>query len=93
MGNCCGSNEDVVSGSSSRAIEKATQKQQTSKATKKEKIARAGKTGNLGLSDSKLKEIPSEVFAISNLRTLDLQNNQIAAIPEGITKLENLKSR
>lgn len=52
----------------------------------------ASKTGVLKLSDFKFKEIPSDVFNLSDkLRNLDLSKNKISVLPEDICKLKTLK--
>lgn len=52
----------------------------------------AAKTGVLRISDHKLKEIPEDVFGLSeNLRNLDLSKNKISQIPEDLSLLKLLK--
>ncbi|XP_053600964.1 leucine-rich repeat-containing protein 57-like [Plodia interpunctella] len=52
----------------------------------------ASKTGVLQLSDHKLKEVPTEVLALSDiLRNLDLSKNRISFLPEDISKFKQLK--
>ncbi|XP_014357859.2 leucine-rich repeat-containing protein 57 [Papilio machaon] len=52
----------------------------------------AAKTGVLQLSERKLKELPLEVFNLSdNLRNLDLSKNKIRCIPDEINRLKHLK--
>lgn len=52
----------------------------------------ASKTGVLQISNHKLKEIPEDVFGLSEqLRNLDLSKNKISQIPEGISSLKLLK--
>ncbi|XP_041974169.1 leucine-rich repeat-containing protein 57-like [Aricia agestis] len=52
----------------------------------------ASKTGVLQLSNSKLKEIPPEVFNLSDhLRNLDLSKNKIPGIPDDISKFKFIK--
>ncbi|MBL0265712.1 MAG: leucine-rich repeat domain-containing protein [Leptospiraceae bacterium] len=45
----------------------------------------------LSLRESKLTEIPVEVFELEQLEELDLTDNKIKIIPEEIRKLKNLK--
>lgn len=45
----------------------------------------------LDLSKTKLKEVPPEVFQLTELRELNLSRNQITEIPENIYKLTNLQ--
>ncbi|CAK1599652.1 unnamed protein product [Parnassius mnemosyne] len=52
----------------------------------------ASKTGVLQISDKKLKDIPVEVFNLSeHLRNLDLSKNKISSVPDDISRLKNLK--
>lgn len=52
----------------------------------------ASKTGVLQISNHRLKEIPEDVFHLSeHLRNLDISKNKIAHIPEDISRLKNLK--
>lgn len=52
----------------------------------------ASKTGVLQLSDHKLKDVPPEVFTLSEiLRNLDLSKNKISSLPDDIAKLKHLK--
>ncbi|CAH0722441.1 unnamed protein product, partial [Brenthis ino] len=52
----------------------------------------ASKTGVLRISDHKLKEIPEDVFSLSeSLRNLDLSKNKISQIPEDLSLLKLLK--
>lgn len=52
----------------------------------------ASKTGVLQLSDCKYREIPIEVFNISDkLRNLDLSKNKISILPDDISRLKKLK--
>ncbi|KAJ0181089.1 hypothetical protein K1T71_003174 [Dendrolimus kikuchii] len=52
----------------------------------------ASKTGVLQLADCKFKEIPIEVFNLSDkLRNLDLSKNKISVLPDEICKLKTLK--
>jgi hypothetical protein len=70
----------------------ATAKPKTGKKIVSQKIRTAQATGLLALSDSKLKKIPSEVFQLTQLRTLDLSNNRIHEIPNEINQLKSLKT-
>ena len=45
----------------------------------------------LDLSKRKLKEVPPEVFQLTELRELNLGRNQLTEIPENIYKLSNLQ--
>ncbi|XP_034824094.1 leucine-rich repeat-containing protein 57-like [Maniola hyperantus] len=52
----------------------------------------ASKTGVLQISNHRLKEIPEDVFHLSeHLRNLDISKNKIAHIPEEISRLKLLK--
>lgn len=52
----------------------------------------ASKTGVLQISDHKLKEIPPEVFDLSDrLRNLDLSKNKLTSLSDSIGKLKLLK--
>lgn len=46
----------------------------------------------LNLSKTKLKEIPADVFKLTNLRELDLSRNKIDSIPPAIAELASLTS-
>ncbi|CAH2269087.1 leucine-rich repeat-containing protein 57-like [Pararge aegeria] len=52
----------------------------------------ASKTGVLQISNHRLREIPEDVFNLSeHLRNLDISKNKIAIIPEDISRLKFLK--
>lgn len=73
----------------------ASASQPTNKVGKKvanQKIETAQKTGVLSLREHKLDEVPSGVFQLSNLRTLDLSNNSLTALDPRLAQLSNLKS-
>ncbi|OQS02007.1 hypothetical protein THRCLA_05587 [Thraustotheca clavata] len=63
----------------------------TKKSVQATKIERAKATGILSLHACKLKNIPTDVFEITKLNTLDLSNNSITEVP-AITQLVNLKT-
>jgi Leucine-rich repeat (LRR) protein len=46
----------------------------------------------LNLSKNKLKNsgIPSELFALEELTTVDLSHNELTSVPEGLDKAKNL---
>lgn len=57
-----------------------------------DRIKRAEKSGFLSLKDYGLSEIPPEVFALSDLKTLIISNNPVQAIPKEIGNLKSLKT-
>jgi len=52
-----------------------------------ERAAMAEKTGVFANRDKGLTEVPAKVFAIANLRTLDLSHNKISKLPARVTVL------
>lgn len=70
---------------------KSAPKNKTNKSVLKHKLTTAQKTNVLSLSEHKLEEIPSEVYQIVNLRTLDLSKNKIHSLGK-LSVLKELKS-
>lgn len=66
-------------------------KNKTGKEIVRQKLENAGKIGVLSLQEHKLKNIPSQVFAISNLRTLDVSKNELTGLGN-LSSLVNLKT-
>jgi Leucine-rich repeat (LRR) protein len=58
----------------------------------KQKLEYASKTGVLSLTEHHLENIPSEVYSLMKLRTLDVSNNEIRLIPSQLSALSILKS-
>jgi len=57
------------------------------------KLENAKKTGVLSLQEHGLeKEIPRQVFELTNLRTLDLSRNKLTKLDQGLAALANLRS-
>lgn len=56
------------------------------------KIETASKTGVLSLREHDLIEIPSQVYELTNIRTLDISNNKLKDLPLKLTTLTKLKS-
>ena len=50
------------------------------------------KTDILYLRDKNLIKLPEELFELRNLKTLDLGNNKLKKIPNGLSKLQNLET-
>jgi Leucine-rich repeat (LRR) protein len=56
-----------------------------------EALKNPAKVYKLDLHKTKLKEIPKEVFTLTNLQELNLSKNKLTAIPKEIGKLKNLE--
>ena len=58
----------------------------------RQKLEHAGKTGILSLGEHGLKEVPSEVLALTGLKTLDLAGNALKSLPAKFADLRALKT-
>ena len=54
-------------------------------------IKNPDKVYRLDLHKTKLKEIPKEIFTLTNLQELNLSKNKLTTIPKDIGKLKNLQ--
>lgn len=66
-------------------------KNKTGKAVLKQKLENATKTGVLSLQQHKLDGIPTQVFSLTNLRTLDISHNNLKKLSSDLASLTNLK--
>jgi len=55
-------------------------------------LADPGTVYKLSLVDSRIKEVPAEVFRLVNLQYLNLGENKIKVLPEEMAKLTNLQT-
>jgi len=67
-------------------------KNKTGKNVARQKMETASKTGVLSLNGHNIVEVPSKVFELYNLRTLDFSNNSLKTLPIKLTALTQLKS-
>lgn len=70
----------------------STPSNKTGKNVVRQKLETASKTGVLSLREHSLLEIPSQVYELTNIRTLDISNNKLKGLPEKLTTLTKLKS-
>ncbi|MGN6107139.1 MAG: leucine-rich repeat domain-containing protein, partial [Kofleriaceae bacterium] len=57
-----------------------------------DELRRLEKLEQLNLGGARLGEVPDAIFALANLRTLDLSTNELRALPERIAELAQLES-